>query len=293
VGSDHACLGGLELGVHVLIGDVDQVELLEVAFYLALPGEEVVTGPYTGGEGGRVDCDPCLLSQLPHQCGFVGFVLLHCATRCEPPGLAIGQLAAEEEEPGRAVDYQRSDGRPNGWRHGTIVVATMFGIGRFLGHYTGCVRFPTPLVVVAVVAGIGLVGCSSGSGPSVAYPRYQFSCCANLDGLRVWHPGETMSLQWTQASAGESSDSAQTTVTLTAVLAGPFAQVDSLKGGGAAARTVRATAVFTTNGTLGSPVSTIPLPADLAPGYYNRTITDAEGSGSTSSAAIVHVGPRG
>jgi hypothetical protein len=155
------------------------------------------------------------------------------------------------------------------------------------------VRFTTPLVVFAVVAGIGLVGCSSASGPSVAYPRYQFSCCTNLDGLRVWHPGETMSLQWTQSSAGESSDSAQTAVTLTAVLAGPFAKVDSLKAGGAAARTVRATPVSTTDGTVGSPASTIPLPADLAPGYYNLTITDTEGSGSTSSATIVQVGPSG
>ena len=102
-----------------------------------------------------------------------------------------------------------------------------------------------------------------------------------------------MSLQWTQESAGESSDSAQTAITLTAVLAGPFAKIDSLKGGDVAARTVRATPISTTNGTPGSPVSTIPLPADLAPGYYNLTITNAGGSGSTSSATIVQVGPRG
>ena len=38
---------------------------------------------------------------------------------------------------------------------------------------------------------------------------------------------------------------------------------------------------------------TVPLPADLTPGYYNLTITDAEGSGRTSSATIVQVGPRG
>jgi hypothetical protein len=162
-----------------------------------------------------------------------------------------------------------------------------------LGHYTDCLRFSTPLTIFAVLAGMGLVGCSSGSGPSVGYPRYQFSCCASLDGQRVWHPDQTMSLQWTQESAGESPDSAQTAVTLTAELAGPFANVDSLKGGGADARTIRATPVSTTNGTPGSPVSTVPLPADLTPGYYNLTITDAEGSGRTSSATIVQVGPRG
>lgn len=154
-------------------------------------------------------------------------------------------------------------------------------------------RFSTRVVVVAGLAGIGLVGCSSGTGPSVAYPRYQFACCASLDGLRVWHPGETMTLQWTQESAGESSHSAQVAITLTAVLAGPFAKVDALKGGGAATRTVRATPISTTNGTPGSPVSTLPLPADLTPGYYNLTITNAEASGSTSSATIVQVGARG
>jgi hypothetical protein len=169
----------------------------------------------------------------------------------------------------------------------------MAEVGAFWGTTLTSVRFSSPLVVFAVLAGIGLVGCSSGSGLSVAYPRYQFSCCASLDGLRVWHPGETMSLQWTQESAGESSDSAQTTVTLTAELAGPYAQVDALKGGGTVARTIRATPLATTNGTPGSPVSTIALPADLAPGYYNLTITDAGGSGQTSSATIVQVGPQG
>ncbi len=77
---------------------------------------------------------------------------------------------------------------------------------------------------------------------------------------------------------------------LTASLDGPFANVAKLKGpavGGphtAAATPIRATARAG-----GAPVSTLRVPKDATPGFYNLTTSVVSGGGTSSGSAVIRV----
>ncbi len=146
-------------------------------------------------------------------------------------------------------------------------------------------------MIGAVVATAILTGCSP-SQPPATYSHYQYTCCDAADVQRVWHPGETLTMHWSPQSA-QTTDSSTQMLTLTASLTGPYADVDSLKKGGAASISLKAAPVSASNGTHSSPVSVIALPAGLAPGLYNLTGTVASSGASSSGSSIIQVAAAG
>src|ERR1700680_1349774 len=153
-------------------------------------------------------------------------------------------------------------------------------------------RIPRLAIAVMVAAGL-LGGCSpSSAGPSgVTYARYTFTCCTASDVQSAWHPGETVNLHWIVVASGATADSRPLPITITAVLAGPYADVNGLKGGAPAARTLPAAPLNTDDRNPTAPTSTFALPSDLAPGFYNLAFkVDYGGGNSVGGASVVHVG---
>ncbi len=148
------------------------------------------------------------------------------------------------------------------------------------------------LAIVGMVAAGFLGGCSpSGAGQSgVSHARYTFTCCTASDIQSPWRPGATVSLHWIVV-AGATADSRPVPVTLRAVLAGPHANVNGLKGGAPAARTLPAAALKTDDRNPSAPTSTFALPSDLVPGFYNLVFTvDYGGGNSMAGASVIQVG---
>jgi hypothetical protein len=103
--------------------------------------------------------------------------------------------------------------------------------------------------ISALVASV-LVGCSS-SGPTVAvgYEQFRFTCCANSEALMH---------AWHP-------------------------------GGGTHSETLLASPIRVTDRTSGSAVSTIALPLDLAPGWFNLVTTIESAGDSTGGATVIQV----
>jgi hypothetical protein len=153
-------------------------------------------------------------------------------------------------------------------------------------------RIPRLAIAGLVAAGF-LCGCSpSSAGQSgVTYARYTFTCCSASDIQGAWHPGETVSLHWIVVAAGATADSRPSPITITAVLAGPYANVNGLKGGAPAARTLPAAVLNRDDRNPTAPISTFALPSDFAPGFYNLAFKVDYGSGnSLAGASVVQVG---
>ena len=107
----------------------------------------------------------------------------------------------------------------------------------------------------------------------------------------AWLPGETVSLHWIVVAAGATADSRPLPITITALLAGPYASVNGLKGGAPAARTLSAAGLNTDDRNPTSPTSTFALPSELAPGFYNLAFkVDSGGGNSLAGASVVQVG---
>ena len=153
-------------------------------------------------------------------------------------------------------------------------------------------RIPRLTIAGMVAAGF-LAGCSpSSAGQSgVTYARYRFTCCTTSDIQSAWHPGETVSLHWIVVAAGATADSRPLPIIITAVLAGPYVNVNGLKGGAPAARTLPAAVLNTDDRNPTAPTSTFALPSDLAPGFYNLAFkVDYGGGNSLAGASVVQVG---
>ena len=154
------------------------------------------------------------------------------------------------------------------------------------------------LAIAALVAAAPLAGCGP-AGPSAdgpTYSRFQFSCCDKSVMKQTWKPGSTVELHWIAKSATHTTDSKAYPITLSAVLTGPFGDVQTLKNvatsGGTVSRMVTTPLIATNDRNPIAPVSTFVLPADLAPGYYNLTTKVDSGGGNWYSAGgIVQVGP--
>jgi hypothetical protein len=151
----------------------------------------------------------------------------------------------------------------------------------------------TRLTVIAgsaCLAAAALSGCSTATSQySVSYQRYTYTCCEGADFQRPWSPGETLTLHWVAAPADTTADSSAQRITLTAVLTGPYPNVDALKAGGSPRVIVRATPVVTTDRAGANEVSSIVLPIDLADGFYNLADAIEGAGGKASSASVIHV----
>jgi hypothetical protein len=153
-------------------------------------------------------------------------------------------------------------------------------------------RIPRLAIAGMVVAGFLGACLPSSTGQSAAtYARYTFTCCTASDIQSAWQPGETVSLHWIVVAEGGTADSRPLPITITAVLAGPYADVNGLKGGAQAARTLSAAALNTDDRNPTPPTSTFALPSDLAAGFYNLAFkVDYGGGNSIGGASVVQVG---
>lgn len=152
-------------------------------------------------------------------------------------------------------------------------------------------QFPRQAIVGLITAAV-LGGCSSSTeGQSgVSYARYTFNCCAASDVGTAWHAGEAVTLHWAARAGAATSDNRIHPITITVVLAGPYADVSTLKSGAAASRTLQVATVNTNDRTPSLPASMFTLPADLAPGFYNLKFKfDFGGGNSAGGARIVEV----
>jgi hypothetical protein len=149
------------------------------------------------------------------------------------------------------------------------------------------------LLGTLVVATLGLSGCATAnSGNSISYEPYTYTCCGASGTQRTWHPGDTYTLQWIVEAAGSTTDSTGQRVTLSAVLTGPYQSITTLKAGGAALMTLRATPIAITDRIHENPVSTIVLPVNLPAGYYNvADRMEFAGGGAVGSGRIIQVAP--
>jgi hypothetical protein len=153
-------------------------------------------------------------------------------------------------------------------------------------------RIPRLAIAGMVAAGF-LGGCSlSGAGQSGAtYARYTFTCCTASDIQSAWHPGETVNLHWIVVAAGATADSRPLPITITAVLEGPYANINQLMSGAPGATRLPAAALKTDDRNPTAPSSKFELPSNLAPGLYNLVLkVDHGGGNSVGGASVVQVG---
>ena len=151
------------------------------------------------------------------------------------------------------------------------------------------------LAAVVVVLGFGslVAGCGSRAPASaVESARYQYSCCqAGLP--TVAYPGQVIALRWTSTAQLPTASTAATAVILSASVTGPFPDVAALKTAMSAdippAPTVTAADVHTTDRVGGTPASSLQLPAQAPPGFYDVRTTVASGGAALSGDGILQV----
>jgi hypothetical protein len=132
-------------------------------------------------------------------------------------------------------------------------------------------------------------GCGAASVPAVTYAQYAVTCCQSSDVNQLYHPGEALVVHWIVSPSTRTASDAATTLTLSVTLQGAYASVTTLKSGAAAAYTLRAATVTTTDRSPTAPSSVIQLPADLPPGYYNLVMKVAMPGNSAGGASVVQV----
>jgi methionine-rich copper-binding protein CopC len=147
-----------------------------------------------------------------------------------------------------------------------------------------------PLVVA--VLGVALVGCGgNAASESTHQPVYQYTCCQSADVERSWQAGQDFTLHWMTQVAQATNTESSRYVNLAAQLAGPYQDVTSLKSAGTAARTLAAPSIRADTWQREQPVSSIPLPPDLPPGFYNLAFKVGWADGSSAGgASIIQVG---
>lgn len=119
------------------------------------------------------------------------------------------------------------------------------------------------------------------------YPVYQFTCCAREDVEQTWHPGQTVELHWMVRQGAPSVSNTPHPVTLHATIEGPYADMATLKKGGAGSYMLSSSTVRTNDRTPSPvPVSTFALPSFLRAGYYNLRFADDLGNGQSEQGAF-------
>ncbi|MFI7305412.1 hypothetical protein ACIBM8_19540 [Micromonospora aurantiaca] len=135
-----------------------------------------------------------------------------------------------------------------------------------------------------------LAACGAEPSEMVAeVPPPAYTCCEDLDVDKPYHPGQTLTVQWT-VEPGSTSSQAE----LTAQLTGPYGTVDDLKAALAVPGlvTFTATPVRPAAGSGERPVSTIVIGPDAKPGFYDLvTSVVGDGNAITSGSSIIQVAP--
>ena len=151
-------------------------------------------------------------------------------------------------------------------------------------------------ILIAAAVGLGLVACS-GPSSNVVYASHGYSCCIELTGNTTWHPGQQLTLHWTPQPPAMTTDATPHQIVLKLVLTGPFPTVDALKQAisqgtrSSNVRTISAETLMVNDRTYDTPASTLKLPADLAPGYYNLDPESSSGGLTAGGSAVVLIAP--
>ena len=150
------------------------------------------------------------------------------------------------------------------------------------------------IATVAVVAFLTpLVGCAATvDARSQARPAtFTYTCCRAADINPVRHPGDVVRLHWIASPSTPARSQHGGHVRLTASLAGPYASVTDLKAGPVRCPSVVANPILITDQTVDAPVSTLAIPVNAAPGFYNLTTAVTDPAGRTSGSSVVRIFP--
>jgi hypothetical protein len=150
---------------------------------------------------------------------------------------------------------------------------------------------------VGVMAGLMLAACTGTGSPNRFYAAHSYSCCAELGANTTWHRGQQLALHWTAEPQGMTADDTRHQIVLKLSLTGPFPSVDALKQAisqgshPAGVKTIASQPVTVNDRTFDTPVSTLDLPPDLAPGYYNLGTESARAGLTVAGSAVVIIAP--
>ena len=149
-------------------------------------------------------------------------------------------------------------------------------------------RIPAVMVPLAVA---GAAACShQPSNETTSQAHFAYTCCEQSDIAPVRHPGQAVTLHWIVRAAGETdSESSPLPVTLSAALTGPFVDVASLKASEPDSPVASSAPLHTTDVEGGDPTTTLRIPPDAKPGFYNLTFAVESGGGTVSGASVIRV----
>ena len=162
-----------------------------------------------------------------------------------------------------------------------------------MAHNPFAVRRLVRIITTLATVGTAAQACAGGGPAPVQYTAYQLTCCTQADIEQVWQPGTTVDLHWIVQTSTVTTTSPGHQVVMSAVLLGPYSDVQQLKQAKGGTNAVQGSIIRMDDrvGPTTSPVSIFILPADLPTGYYNLTFkADFGGGSSAGGASIVRVG---
>jgi hypothetical protein len=125
---------------------------------------------------------------------------------------------------------------------------------------------------------------------------YSYTCCGNALVTHAYHPGERIAVDWIRV-ASHGSKKPPTAITLIVSASGPYASVAILKHAFAMAHpnygptNFEAAPIKLSDTRAARPVSSLRVPANAGPGFYNLTEIVQEGLHFSSSASVVKIRP--
>jgi len=147
---------------------------------------------------------------------------------------------------------------------------------------------------------VGAAAVASCTGPHRDQPivrsaTFTYTCCTEDDVSQVVHPGGVVLIHWIVEAGPPSQATSPAPVTLSASLAGSYADPVSLKRSvgnhDAPSAAWTATPLQTTDREGGAPVSVIPIPADAVPGWYELDTTVGSAGATLTGGSIIQIQP--
>jgi hypothetical protein len=145
-------------------------------------------------------------------------------------------------------------------------------------------------VVAATLSLMTLAACSDDAPGQPTGTVVTYSCCNETDIDKQYRAGETFSLHW--AVAAQEGTPGSSAPELNARLVGPFDNVAELKKaatGTTASESFAATPLHPSDSLADRPVSSIVIPFDAEPGYYNLIFSEQRGGSKVEGASIVRI----
>jgi hypothetical protein len=132
--------------------------------------------------------------------------------------------------------------------------------------------------------------------PTTSTATYNYSCCSGFTGIAVYHPGDTVNLDWYKQVITP-GDYPKRTITLTAFLSNRFASIAAIKSSTKSGSFTLASGPFVaaagriqvSNRSGALPVSSIRIPGDAKRGYYAIAFTSGQKGFSVSSIEMIRV----